>query len=203
MIELKAHEKFDMFDPAFHMRDVQTGRDNSSRKRTIEIIKTLPIENLLDAPIGTGVDYELFKEQGILDRAEYFGLDFNQKALDFCETLGIPKDHLFCERITDTHFDDNTFDLVLSKAVIEHLDGDEYKQAIAEMLRITKKYFILVLFRGGFDKKNKIVNELGFIEQDYTQEEIEACFGDYRFDRYEDFAPEDNNTYIHYLVEKK
>lgn len=201
MIELKSHEKFDMFDPSSHMRDVQTGRDNTSRQRTLKILDTLPIHTILDAPIGTGVDYELIKEK-FMNSMDYYGLDFNQRTLDFCETLGIPKDHLFCERITETHFEDNTFDLVMSKAVIEHLDGDEYKQAIAEMLRISKKYFILVLFRGGFDKKDKVVNRLGFIEQDYTKEEIEACFDGLKFQRFEDFAPEDNNTYIHYLVEK-
>ena len=50
-------------------------------------------------------------------------------------------------------FDDNSFDLVYAWSVLHWIDRNNYLQSIGEMIRVTKKYLVIMDFYSGTDYK--------------------------------------------------
>jgi ubiquinone/menaquinone biosynthesis C-methylase UbiE len=200
MFDVKKNNLFEVFDPyQKFMDDEQSGTDHPSRWFVLELLKKIEFKSILDVPVGTGVDYLIFKKAGLLEGKRFVGLDFTQKFLDFCsKEKGID-----CVQgdIRELPFKDGEFDVVHARGIFEHLDGDEYKKAIAECLRIAKDYAFLIFYRGAGQTKGKIYNVLGFCEQDYLQTEIEAELPAGKFERFE-ITDKWNAVYTIYLITK-
>jgi ubiquinone/menaquinone biosynthesis C-methylase UbiE len=84
---------------------------------------------LLDAGCGTG---------GTLSRlaglGDLFGFDYSEYALGFCQQRGFSL--LVAGDLTALPYADNSFDVLLSCDVLEHLDDD--RGGLAEMVRVLK-----------------------------------------------------------------
>ena len=76
----------------------------------------------------------------IIDRfkADYkIGIDFVIKPLRNVKTK------VYASNISDLPFDDNSFDVVISSEVLEHLDAKTFHKALKEMNRVSSKHIII------------------------------------------------------------
>lgn len=96
---------------------------------------------ILDVGCGTGA---LMKELG--SYGEVYGLDFSEKAIEFCKKRG--EKNLILGSINKIPFEDNFFDVVVSLDVLEHIDDDI--GAIFEIRRVLKKGGISIIFVPAF-----------------------------------------------------
>ena len=112
-----------------------------------------PRMKTLDAGCGLTPTVRWFANQG----CEAYGVDFDEQTIKYLQNpksyLYDPKIHLSTQDITNLKFEDNTFDVVTSISVLEHLPPDpkSAKQAISETLRVLRpggKFILTVDFRG-------------------------------------------------------
>lgn len=100
-------------------------------------------KTVLDVGCGVCVDYSRFHNANV----EYFGLDITPKYLEMANTkFGVPKNHLFLGNILALPFSDLHFDSVYENGMLEHLPPETWRQAVEEMVRVSKKQVILVFF---------------------------------------------------------
>lgn len=76
----------------------------------------------------------------------YIGLDITVGFLERAREL-YPEIEVRHGTVLDLPFPDRSFDTVLAKALIEHLNPDECKAAIDEMIRVASKQLLIVFFR--------------------------------------------------------
>jgi SAM-dependent methyltransferase len=96
---------------------------------------------ILDVGCGTGA---LMKELG--NYGEVYGLDFSEKAINFCKERG--EKNLTLGSINKIPFEDNFFDVVVSLDVLEHIHDDV--GAISEINRVLKKGGFSIVFTPAF-----------------------------------------------------
>lgn len=90
-----------------------------TRKRYEELLDKFEsyrrTNKILDIGCGYGFFLEVAKERGW----EVYGVEITQKAVDTCEEKGI---NMFMGDISEVSFDEDSFDVVVSIEVIEHLN---------------------------------------------------------------------------------
>ncbi len=101
-------------------------------------IKKLNINSILDAGCGEGFTLEYLRVRNI--GKTYEGIDFLKKAVEIGNKVH-PKIKLKQASIYKLPYKDNSFDLVLSTEVLEHLEKPE--KALLEIFRVSKKYVVL------------------------------------------------------------
>jgi len=94
---------------------------------------------LLEVGCGCGYYSEVIPELAG-DRFSYVGADYSEAMLAFAGTK-YPEVRFLKVDITQIDFPDNSFDVVLSGAVIKHVP--EWRKAIQELARVAGKYLIL------------------------------------------------------------
>ena len=91
-----------------------------------------PGSHILEIGCGNGKTAMALRDEGMRVTA----MDFSQSAIDSCvATDGM--DYI-CASVTDMPYPDGTFDGALAFHVLEHLDKDEMKVAVNEILRVLK-----------------------------------------------------------------
>ena len=96
----------------------------------IEVIP--PGSTVLEAGCGNGKNLEYMNEKDLIT----MGVDFSDKLVDICKEKHL---NVSVSDIRELPFEDNTFDYVLSIAVIHHLEKESDRiKAINEMLRVCK-----------------------------------------------------------------
>jgi len=104
----------------------------SEQKRINFFLSKIPIcDRVLDLGCADG---------RIIDRfnADYkIGVDFAIKLLRNVKTK------VYASNVSDLPFDDNSFDVVISSEVLEHLDAKTFHKALKEMNRVSSKYIII------------------------------------------------------------
>lgn len=108
-----------------------------ARKKVYEIAKKWG-DSVLDVGCGTGIDYPAFIDLGM----EYIGVDITPKFITRFKELHPEADVRLASSL-NLPFEDESFDVVYSGGVIQHMHPDEYPEAIREMWRICKKGLIL------------------------------------------------------------
>lgn len=101
-------------------------------------VKKLNVNSILDGGAGEGFTLEYLRKRGI--GKTYEGIDFFGKAVKIGSKIH-PKITLKQESIYKMSYKDNSFDLVLSTEVLEHLEKP--KEALKEIFRVSKKYVLL------------------------------------------------------------
>ena len=149
---------------------------NPSRKHTCEIVKNLVEEgakNILDVGCGTGLDYAEYKENGI--NIEYSGVDvtpyFIGKLKEKYENATFK-----VGRAQEIPWEDNSFDIVSSRHVLEHLNDPN--NVLKEMTRVSKRWVMNTFFRlGGKTKYQKSKRgNLEVVVNDYSADEMRKMF---------------------------
>lgn len=95
--------------------------------------------SILDA--GCGACPEYYGLADFKDEKQYTGLDITPKLVKFNQDRGINCVH---GSLNDIPFEDNTFDVALSRHVVEHMGGIE--TPLNELIRVAKKEVILCFF---------------------------------------------------------
>lgn len=108
------------------------------KKTLAKEVKKLGVNSILDAGAGEGFTLEYLRLQEI--GKTYEGIDFLQKAVEI-GTKVHPQIKLKKASIYELPYNDNSFDLVLSTEVLEHLE--EPKKALKEIFRVSSKYVLL------------------------------------------------------------
>lgn len=101
-------------------------------------VKKLNISSILDAGCGEGFTLENLRAGSI--GKTYEGIDFLKTAIDLGHKIH-PQITLKQASIYKLPYKDNSFDLVLSTEVLEHLEDP--KIALKEIFRVSKKYVLL------------------------------------------------------------
>jgi SAM-dependent methyltransferase len=87
---------------------------------------------VLDAGCGNGKNIKYFQE-----KCNIMGFDYCSNLVSICKKRGY---NVFEANILDIPLEDETFDYIMSIAVIHHLDDEKlHLQAICELMRLLKK----------------------------------------------------------------
>lgn len=108
------------------------------KKSLAKEAQKLNVNSILDAGAGEGFTLEYLREKGIGKSFE--GIDFFDKAVKIGNEIH-PKIILKQASIYKMPYKENSFDLVLSTEVLEHLEDP--KAALKEIFRVSKKYVLL------------------------------------------------------------
>lgn len=123
---------------------------------------------ILDVGCGTGA---LMKEIG--SYGNVYGLDFSEKAIEFCRERG--EKNLTLGSINKIPFEDNFFDAVISLDVLEHVENDA--RAISEIKRVLKKEGISIVFVPAFMFLWSKTDELSCHFRRYTLSDLKKKIG--------------------------
>jgi ubiquinone/menaquinone biosynthesis C-methylase UbiE len=92
-----------------------------------------PESKILDAGCGNGKNMVYLQNNGHIVN----GIDFSEKLLDICRDKILDVEYADIRKLT---YENETFDYVISIAVIHHLStSNEQYKALNELLRVTKK----------------------------------------------------------------
>ena len=119
--------------------------DHPERREIREILRELGVKSLLDAGCGGAVELSGYRAYGV--DVEYTGLDrpsfMFKRARD--NYSADPKANFVEGDLNNLSFEDNSFDAVLLKHVLEH--QDDYKPAVEEAVRVASSAVIINLFQ--------------------------------------------------------
>lgn len=132
-----------------YIRSYGEGVGTASRNWLLTVVRDG--ESLLDVGCGPGCTYESFKvnERDII----YRGADYCQGFIDGCREL-FPEADFKLESAMDLQEEDNSWDNVLLRHIIEHVP--DYNIAIKEAYRVARKRVIIVTWRPLYDKPTKL-----------------------------------------------
>ena len=125
--------------------------DHPSRSKAYEIIEDI-CENvthngymptLLEIPAGMGTDAEYYFSK---QKLKYTGMELNPKQLEVNKER-LPQIDFEEGNILDIDKPDNSFDIVYSRHIFEHLSLSAMETAINETIRVAKKAVVYVFFR--------------------------------------------------------
>lgn len=172
---MKRRTYWDTFDSPYQMGP------QKHRIYLLDLLKKKAVNSILDVGCGTGPIYELNKDYGFT----YKGTDYSWAMIDTAKEqfpFGV------FEVQDARHLDepDNTWDCVLLLHALDHLD--DYKAAIKEAARVSRKYVCIVLWRSFVAEGTNLNdrNMMGKKEgeqpwedthlQEYSKEALEEAF---------------------------
>lgn len=104
------------------------------RQRMLGDMVPRDVRTMLDVGCGDGAI-----TNHLARRWHVTGVDMSETALKHLETESVQAS------ATDLPFPNDSFDLVLSSEMLEHLPPEDYRQAISEMSRVTRRYLLLTV----------------------------------------------------------
>lgn len=133
---------WDTFESAYQM-GIQ-----KHRVYMLDLLKEKGVESILDVGCGTGPIWGIIKEAR--ERGEnkwdftYLGTDYSWAMIEQAKK-SFPEIHWQIEDARHLTLGDSTWDCVLLMHCLDHVD--DYKQAIKEAARVSKKYVCIILWR--------------------------------------------------------
>jgi ubiquinone/menaquinone biosynthesis C-methylase UbiE len=109
------------------------------------------VSGFLDVGCGTGPMYEIVRDRKI--DIGYKGTDYSPAMISVCKK-SFPEASWEVEDARHLKEKDGTWDCVLLMHCLDHLD--DYKAAIREAARVSKRYVCIVLWRGFVDDGDRL-----------------------------------------------
>jgi len=113
-------------------RNYDPAKQADERITAISCIIPPDVATILDAGCGNGLI-----TNALADQYQISGIDTSSEALTYLKVPALQAS------ITDIPFADQTFDLVMSNEVLEHLGKSDFIKAISELKRVAQKYVII------------------------------------------------------------
>ena len=113
--------------------------DTVPRDFYVELVEQYSPKTFLDVGCGTGLTYKVLLESN--SDTLYAGLDITPKFIKALERQ-YPELNWYLGRAQYLPFEDNSFDMVTCRALLEHLEDPE--PAIREMARVAKDTVVIV-----------------------------------------------------------
>jgi len=170
------------------------GIDSLGRQKVAELIRDKGLKNILDIPCGNCVMYEVLKKY--IPDIDYYGSDLTSQMIGVSLELFPELDYkIELYPIQATAYNDNEFDVVIARHIFEHIP--DWKEAIAECIRIAKKYIYYVFFlEPGKEEKLKLVNNISgdYYLNTYKEKDVITQFGGRRYHKYIKISDKKNAT---------
>lgn len=109
-----------------------------------ETLKEQNIQSVLDVGCGTGTEYRSYTSDPQLQNVKYVGVDRSVRMIYVAKNRA-PEGIFVQGDLNALPFDDNTFDAVVLKHVLEH-QPDGYIQAVQEAVRVAKMCVLVDFF---------------------------------------------------------
>lgn len=144
-----------------------------------DMLEVLPAPSpVLEIGCGSGVMYEAMVEAGVTTPELYRGGDISESMLQiarFNHPEGVMWDHM---DVFELPFENKSQEVVLSISLLQHLP--DYKRALAELLRITKKHlYVTTWFHEG--PEDTIVFDGKYYENGYSLPLFNKSIGEGKF----------------------
>ena len=143
---------------------------NKSRYEYLKIIEEVNPKSVLDVGCGMGLDYEMYKSNKSI--IEYHGVDVCEGFIK-SNKENHPEADFRVARAQELPFENNEFDLVTCRGVLEHLD-EPYK-AISEIARVSKHDVVLIWFLIPGKKEKITLDKQGYYRNIYSENKIMDC----------------------------
>jgi SAM-dependent methyltransferase len=123
------HDRFEQGQVWGHLR-----HDPKIQHRAEIFTQMIPkdVERIVDVGCGDGAITDRLAEQW-----DVTGVDLSPTALQHVRASSVQAS------ATSLPFEDQSFDLVLSSEMLEHMADDEYRRSLAEICRVTRRYVLL------------------------------------------------------------
>ena len=136
-------------------------------KRLLQrMLEPLDYRSVLDVGCGMGHNLPLLTEGRSLDRVA--GVDFSQEALDRVRARHRGQ---FIELDVEQAALPDTYDLVFSSLLLEHVNDDE--AVLANLRAMTRKHLVVVTIAGDFERYRPWEDQMGHV-RNYKRGELEA-----------------------------
>src|SRR3990167_528334 len=152
----------------------------------LDLLRDKGVKSILDVGCGTGPIYELITKgpANVEWNFKYKGTDYSEGMIEVCKRE-FPEGDWEVEDARHLNEESDSWDCVLLMHSLDHLDN--YKAAIAEATRVSKKYICIVLWRpfsytDNLNPRNMMGKKEG--EQpwedtylhEYSKKDLEDCF---------------------------
>lgn len=150
------------------------------------ISKSIPddVQNIVDVGCGNGI---LVNE--LMKKYDVTGVDRNENALVYVKSKKV------CASADNIPLPDDSFDLVLSTEMMEHLEDETLRKAIAEMKRISRNYILITVPNNEDIDKNMVkcptcgyVFNINYHLQKITHQRLKEFFSEYDVVKHEEFG---------------
>jgi SAM-dependent methyltransferase len=94
----------------------------------------------MDLGCGTGRWVALLSARGY----EVFGVDVGERTLQYAAHR-FPRAHFCCQRLPDLSFEENSFDVLISVTVLQHIPHERQQESLREIRRVLKPAAHLLL----------------------------------------------------------
>lgn len=152
----------------------QMGRQKH-RLYLLDLMRSNGVTSLLDVGCGTGPIYEILKQDN--DLMVYKGVDYSPAMIEVAKK-SFPEASFEVEDARKLSEENSSWDCVLLMHCLDHLD--DYKSAIKEAARVSKKYVCIVLWRSFIQGPENHLNDRNM----YGKKEDEAPWEDTHLQEY-------------------
>ena len=127
-------------------------------KKYLIFFKNKRIKSMLDVGCANGDFLNKFLENKIIKK---FGVETSKKTINLCKKRH-KHIHFTKAFAHNLPFTDNKFDLVNIWSVLHWVDRNYYLQSLGELIRVTKKYLMVMDFFPKIEHKSKYIHKKGF-----------------------------------------
>lgn len=120
-----------------------------------DVIHKVQFHTVLDAGTGNGALVRLMREHG----KNAYGIELSRAVLEKeCPDL-LQKGYVEPGILTNLPYEDNSFDMVFSSDVLEHIHPEEADLVIAELVRVSRRHVFMSISLKGHTKHNAENND--------------------------------------------
>lgn len=130
---MKSEQKYYESDTFWNPQNIKSGE----KERIIDTYKLIPedVNSIADIGCGNGIFSNYIAEKN--KKIKVIGIDESKSALKYVKTNKKEGN------ITSLPLQDREYDLVAALEVVEHLSTEDYKLALKELARVSKKYILI------------------------------------------------------------